>query len=115
VTYADIYKTARQVEIGMSDGDSAPEASYGTHFFQDLVETKIYPLAVYPDRGDTRFNWAFFHNSMNALADLVPKAVEYQDVVRVIEVPAVARGKLLEVVMDDESNQALGYLRRYSN
>jgi len=52
---------------------------------------------------------------MNVLVDLVPKAVDYQDVVRVIEVPAVARGKMLEVVMDDESNQALGYLRRYPN
>ena len=115
VTYADIYKTAMLVEIGLSDGDTAPEASYGTHFFQDLVETNIYPLAVYPDQGDTRFNWDFFRNSRNVLADLVPKAVEYQDVVRVIEVPAVARGKRLEVVMDDESNQALGYLRRYPN
>jgi hypothetical protein len=51
---------------------------------------------------------------MNVLSDLVPKAAEYQGVVRAIEVPAVARGKRLEVVMDDESNQALGYLRRYS-
>jgi hypothetical protein len=115
VTYADLYKTAMLIEIGLSDGDTAPEASYGTHFFQDLVEAKIYPLAVFPDQGDIRFNWDFFCNSPNVLSDLVPKAADFEHVVRVIDVPAVAKHKMLEVVMDDETNQALGYLRRYSD
>ncbi|MGC9334054.1 MAG: PEP/pyruvate-binding domain-containing protein, partial [Anaerolineae bacterium] len=113
VTYADIYNTAMLVEIGLSDGDTAPEASYGTHFFQDLVEANIYPLAVYPGRGDTQFNWDFFLSSPNVMAELVPKAVGHEGVVRVIDVPAVARHKRLEVLMDDESSRALGYLRRY--
>jgi hypothetical protein len=115
VRYADIYNTAMLVEIGLSDGDTAPEASHGTHFFQDLVEANIYPLAVYPGRGDTQFNWDFFRYSPNVMADLVPKAVGHEGVVRVIDVPAVAQHKRLEVLMDDESNRALGYLRRYPN
>ena len=113
VTYADIYNTAMLVEIGMSDGGSAPEVSYGTHFFQDLVETEIYPLALYPDQGETIFNWQFFRESANELAVLLPDCAPYTEFVRVIDVPAEAQGRMLEVIMDGESSQALGYLRRY--
>jgi len=113
VTYADIYHTAMLIEIGLSHGDSAPEVSYGTHFFQDLVEAKIYPLALYPDEGGVVFNWRFFRESPNALVDLLPDSAEYADSVRVIDVPAVAEGRLLEVIMDDEECKAIGYLRYY--
>ncbi len=113
VTYADIYRTAMLIEIGMAHGDSAPEASYGTHFFQDLVEANIYPLALYPGQSGVVFNWRFFRQSPNALADLLPDAAEYVDIVRVIDVPAVAEGQFLDVIMDDEESKALGYLRSY--
>jgi hypothetical protein len=113
VTYADIFNTAMLIEIGLSHGNSAPEASYGTHFFQDLVEAEIHPLALYPDQGDNVFNWGFFRGSPNVLTDLVPDFADYANYVRVIDVPAVAQGRLLEVIMDDEENQALAYLRHY--
>jgi hypothetical protein len=113
VTYADIYNTAMLIEIGLSDGGSAPEVSYGTHFFQDLVETEIYPLALYPDQGDTIFNWTFFRESANELPTLLPDCASYAEYVRVIDVPAEARGRMVEVIMDGESSQALGYLRHY--
>jgi hypothetical protein len=113
VTYADIFNTAMLVEIGLSDGDSAPEASYGTHFFQDLVEAGIHPLALYPGQRETVLNWSFLRESPNALANLLPDYARYADYVRVIDVPAVAHGRLLEVIMDGEKSEALGYLRHY--
>ena len=111
VTYADIYRTAMLIEIGLSHGDSAPEVSYGTHFFQDLVEAKIHPLALYPEQSGVVFNWRFFRESPNVLADLLPDSASYASYVRVIDVPAVAQGRFLEVIMDDEESKALGYLR----
>jgi hypothetical protein len=113
VTYADIYHTAMLIEIGLGHGDSAPEVSYGTHFFQDLVEAKIYPLALYPDQSGVIFNWRFLRKSPNALPGLLPDAAEYADYVRVIDVPAVTGGRFLEVIMDDEESKALGYIRTY--
>jgi hypothetical protein len=113
VTYADIYHTAMLVEIGLAHGDSAPEASYGTHFFQDLVEAKIYPLALFPGQSGVVFNWRFFRESPNALRDLLPDMAEYAGYVRVIDVPVVTGGRFLEVIMDDEESKALGYLRAY--
>jgi hypothetical protein len=113
VTYADIYNTAMLIEIGLSDGASAPEASYGTHFFQDLVEAQIHPLALYPGQGEAVLNWRFLRESPNVLENLLPDCAGYAQYVRVIDVPAVAHGRLLEVVMGDEKSQALGYLRCY--
>jgi hypothetical protein len=114
VSYADIYNTAMLIEIGLSEGGSTPEVSYGTHFFQDLVEAEIFPLALYPDQGNTIFNWRFFRETSNILADLLPKEASYADCIRVIDVPAGAQGRLAEVIMDGESSQAIAYLRYYS-
>jgi hypothetical protein len=102
------------IEIGLSHGDSAPEVSYGTHFFQDLVEAEIHPLALYPEQSEVVFNWRFFRESPNMLAELLPDSDAYAEYVRVIDVPAVADGRFLEVIMDDEESKALGYLRYYS-
>jgi hypothetical protein len=115
VTYADIFNTAMLIEIGLSEDGAAPEVSYGTHFFQDLVEAQIHPLALYPGQDETLFNWRFFRGSHNVLADLLPDCAEYAKYVRVIDVPAVAHGRLLEVIMDDEESKALAYLRYYAD
>jgi hypothetical protein len=111
VTYTDIYNTAVLIEIGLSDGGSTPEVSYGTHFFQNLVESEIYPLALFPGRGEAFFNWRFFRESANVLERLLPDCAPYAEFVRVIDVPAVTGGRLLEVVMDSEKSQAIGYLQ----
>jgi hypothetical protein len=113
VTYADIYNTAMLIEIGLSDDGSAPEVSYGTHFFQDLVESEIFPLALYPDEEETVFDWEFFRNSPNSLAELLPGSAEYAEYVRVIDVSKASGGRFLEVIMNGESSEAIGYLRRY--
>ena len=111
-SYADIYNTAMLIEIGLSDGGSA-EPSYGTHFFQDLVEAHIYPLALYPEEQGSLFRWEFFGDAPNALAGLLPEMAGYAPYVRVVDIPAVTGGQLLEVIMDGEKGEALGYLRTY--
>jgi len=49
VTYADISHSKALVEIAVRKGSFVPEVSYGTHFFQELVEEGIFYLALYPD------------------------------------------------------------------
>ena len=49
VTYADIFNARALVELAVGEQGAIPEPSYGTHFFQDLVEANIYPIAVVPD------------------------------------------------------------------
>jgi hypothetical protein len=113
VGYADIYNSRALIEIAYSDGSATPEMAYGTHFFQDLVEARIFPLALFPDEPGVVFNWDFFEHAPNALPDLLPDDADMTDVITVIDVPAATGGCLLEIVMDAERDEALGYLRRY--
>jgi hypothetical protein len=111
VSYADIYNTSMLVEMAFAGRAGTPEVSYGTHFFQDLVETNIYPLPLYPDREDTVFNHAFFDATPNALAALLPGDAPHAHLVKVIDVAAATQGRRLEVVMNAEEEKALAYLR----
>jgi len=110
VTYADIYNASVLVEIAVDTLGAEPEASYGTHFFQDLVEACIYPLALYPEEGSTLFNRAFFESSPNVLQELLPEDARHADYVKVIDVKAVGSGKSLEIVMNGERDEALAFL-----
>ena len=93
---------------------SAPEVSYGTHFFQDLVETEIYPLALYPDQGRNDIQLAILPRVSQRPGRPTARLRAVRRIrPRLIDVPAVAQGRLLEVIMDGESSQALGYLRYY--
>jgi hypothetical protein len=115
VTYADIHNTSVLVEIAMTNGNGSPELSYGTHFFQNLVEARIYPLPLYPHQDDTVFKITFFQESPNVLSDLIPSDGKYAEYIKVIDVPATTEGRYLEVVMDSEKGKAVGYLRHYAS
>jgi hypothetical protein len=108
VTYADICNSHALVEIAVAQDGIVPEPSYGTHFFQDLVEAEIYPLAIYPKEPGDFLNQAFLDQAQNHLANLLPEAARYSDCVKVIHVPSERHGRHLEIVMDGE--RALAFL-----
>jgi len=110
VTYADISNTAMLVEIAWRKGGYLPDLSFGTHFFQDLVESRIRYLPLYPDDDGIRFNTEFLSKAANLLPELLPDFAFLSDVIRVIEVPAVSQGRVLRVLMNAELDEALGYL-----
>jgi hypothetical protein len=110
IGYGDIYNTRALVELAGQGIGSAPEASFGTHFFQDLVESNIYPLAIYLDDKDVVFNRGFFYDTPNRLLDLVPNESNLINCLRLIEVDDFRTGHHLELVMDDEQGRAAAYL-----
>ena len=109
VGYADIDNTAVLVEIAREEAGQTPEVSYGTHFFQDLVEARIIYLPVYPDDSETQFNNDFFANAPSILTDLLPDAGEFDELLRVIDVQA-ASGMLAHVVADPQIRSAICFL-----
>ncbi|MEA3337696.1 MAG: PEP/pyruvate-binding domain-containing protein [Chloroflexota bacterium] len=113
VTYADIFNTRMLIELGVRYGNAAPEVSHGTHFFQDLVEARIFPLAVFPDNKETLFDERFFAEASNRLHELLPEDAALAGTLKVIDVPAIRDGKYLEVVMSADQEKALGYFRTY--
>ncbi len=116
ISYADIFNTRALIEVAYRlQGGVEPEMAYGTHFFQDLVEANIYPLALYPDDEGVIYDWGFFNNAPNKLPEIVPDDARLAGVITVIDVPAYRDGKLLEIVMDGDNERALGYLRYYDD
>jgi hypothetical protein len=111
VTYGDIYNAKVLAEIPLAREGSTAEASYGTHFYQDLVESGIYPLPIIPGANGAKLNNRFLTGVPNVLSQLLPGDAKYARYVRVIDLPAVTGGRRLEIVMNGEEERALGYLK----
>ena len=110
VTYSDISNTALLVEVARQSGSYLPDLSFGTHFFQDLVEASIRYLPLYPDDEGVTFNDRFFRTAPNEFAGLVPEYSRLEGVVRVIDVPRASGGLVLRVLMNAELGTAMGML-----
>ena len=109
VNYADINRTRVLAEIAMREAGVVPEPSFGTHFFNDLVEANIVPLAIDPESPGTVFREEFFHQCPNVLNSLDP-GLQSGGIVRVIHVPSCARGQYLQVYLDSEEQKGIGFL-----
>jgi len=110
VTYSDIKNTAVLIEIARKKGNYVPDLSFGTHFFQDLVESAIRYLPLYPDDDGIIFNEKFLNECPNLLTEYLPSLSHLSDVVRLIEVPRVADGKILKILMNADLDTAVGIL-----
>lgn len=110
VTYSDINNTAMLVEVARKKGNYLPDLSFGTHFFQDLVEASIRYLPLYPDEPGTTFNELFFNRSHNMLSELLPDFAHLDGTLRVIDVPRETNGQVLRVLMNADLEQAVAFL-----
>jgi len=108
VTYADIFNTRVLVELAVEQQGAVPEPSYGTHFFQDLVEANIYPVALYPDQPGDLFRGDWLLRARNWMDDLVPGLSGPKDCVRLVNIPGEFGGRKLDIMMDGET--AVAYL-----
>ncbi len=107
VSYADIFNVDALVEVPMAIQNEEPEASYGTHFFQDLIEAGIFPVAVYPGKDEDRIDFAFFRSAPNALPSLCPDHADMAHLVTVIDVPSYRHGQMLVLAMEAGDQEAM--------
>ncbi len=110
VTYSDINNTAVLIEIARKKGDYVPELSFGTHFFQDLVEAGIRYLPLYPDESGIAFNELFLRRSDNIMPSLAPEYAHLSEIVRVIDVSRQTNGRVLRILMNADIQEAIGIL-----
>ncbi len=55
VSFAEIAGVHALCEVPFAGGSARPELSYGSHFFQDLMETGIFYAAILPERPGCRY------------------------------------------------------------
>jgi hypothetical protein len=109
VSYEDFNRTRVLAEIAVKELGAVPEPSLGTHFFNDLVEANIVPLAIDAESSETVFREDFFRQCPNALSSLAPSLPE-DEVTRIIHVPSCAQGQYLQVFLSGEEQQGVGFL-----
>lgn len=107
--YSDINNAAILIEIARERSGYAPELSFGTHFFQDLVEANIKYLPLYPDEESVLFNDSFFNESKNHLMEFVECHSSFLKVVKVIDANDYDN-KTISIYMDGETSHAVAFL-----
>jgi hypothetical protein len=111
--YSEISNCAMLVEIARMRAGYVPEVSFGTHFFQDLIEDGIVYVPMYPDDEGTVFNERFLHRESSFPEMLTePYYRNYDELVRVIHIPKVAGGRLATAALNGEEDEGLIYLKK---
>lgn len=103
VNFAEINNMAALCEVAFSAGGLMPELSFGTHFFQDLVESNIFYAALFPDCTVCSLNKALLTGLPNRIADIVPEYGQYCETVHVIDIP----DRPLQLLADIVSQQVV--------
>ena len=85
VKLSDINNVSVLCEIAEMHDGLVPDVSLGTHFFNDLVESDIFYIALFPQKQDVIFNDKFLSEMQNLLTDFVPEAEKFKDVIKVYE------------------------------
>ena len=103
VSFHEISNAAVLAEIAYEGGNLMPELSFGTHFFQDLVEGDIFYVALFPGKPGTVFNRAKLDEMPDCLTEVMPESSKYANVVRFYEL----RDQKLRIVSDVTSRKVI--------
>ena len=103
VGFHEINNVTVLAEIAYEGGNLMPELSFGTHFFQDLVEGDIFYVALFPDKPGTVFNKTRLDEMANMLPDVLPESAKYAAVVKLCRLDA----QKLRIISDVTSQRAV--------
>ena len=79
VTYADVHNSKMLIEVMPETKAKSTEPSYGTHFFQDLVEANIYTLAINLKAEGSFISDSLSSNYTNMLSIICPEDSRFND------------------------------------
>lgn len=108
VSFAEISKISILGEIAFASGNVMPEISFGTHFFQDLVETGIFYVALFPGNKNVYINKKFFANIQPTLKELSPEYKKYDKVIYVFDIDR----KTVKIAADIISQDVICYFTK---
>ena len=88
-SFFDISEFSAICEITVSEAGYNPELSYGSHFFQNLVESGILYNAIFENEKTVAYHPEKLEGCPDAFAELVKNGAGLEDVVRVYDVSAL--------------------------
>ena len=107
VHFSEISQVSVLCEIVTMRENLIPDVSLGTHFLNELVETDILYMALFPQQETNYLNEDFFLNAPNRLPDAVADGAKWQEVVRVIDTrDLLAEGQAVLLLADASQQKA---------
>ena len=103
VSFSEISNITALGEIAFTSGNLNPDLSFGTHFFQDLVESGIFYLALFPEQAGCFFNKEWLDTLPNSRDEIVSDSGDAAKAVKVCMFP----GKSLRLMADIISQQLI--------
>ncbi len=98
VSFSEINNMTVLGELSFVSANTVPEISFGSHFFQDLVETGIFYLAIYTEHKTVVFDRSLFKKLPNILEQLAPEYKKYRDLVKVVDIQALKARLMADIV-----------------
>jgi hypothetical protein len=84
VRFAELSNMAIIGEMASKEAGFMPELSYGSHFFQDIVESGIFYVAIFDGQKDVVFNSSRILDQSNLVEEISPGSTQFADVIHVI-------------------------------
>jgi hypothetical protein len=85
VNFSEIDNIAALAEVSFETAGMMPELSFGSHFFQDLVEANVFYLAVLPHLPTNYFNLDLILKRQNIFIKILPQHYRWADIIRVYD------------------------------
>jgi len=85
VKFADINTVSVICEMVEMHENLVPDVSLGTHFFNDIVETQMLYIAVFPHMEKNIINRHFLEESSNKFSGFIPGERRWEEVIKVID------------------------------
>ncbi len=86
MSFAEISNITALGEVSCVVTNCVPELSFGTHFFQDLVESNIFYVALFPESNLTFFNTKFLDDQPNIFSKILPEHQKHANTIKVYDV-----------------------------
>ncbi|MDR1838795.1 MAG: PEP/pyruvate-binding domain-containing protein, partial [Treponema sp.] len=85
VHFSELCNMTALCEVSFSQGGMMPELSFGSHFFQDIVESGIFYAAIFDGEPDVIFRPQRILDCKNSLEEILPAEKEWAQVVHLAQ------------------------------
>jgi hypothetical protein len=85
VNFSELCNMAVLCEVSYRQADLIPELSFGSHFFQDIVESGIFYAAIFEGDADVSFHPELILERENAFAKILPEEEKWSQVIHIAQ------------------------------
>jgi ATP-dependent protease HslVU (ClpYQ) ATPase subunit len=85
VHFSELCNVTALCEVSYKQGDLMPELSFGSHFFQDIVESGIFYVAIFDGEANVTFRAERILSHENILEQMLPAEKEWANVVHLAQ------------------------------